>query len=92
MLLKEESEVGDWKIDSIVHPPGMEGREGPRWQAGTTGSPGWFVIAPYWFFVAAFALIGIAFWRPPLRFSLRTLLIACTLVAFVLGVVVIAAR
>jgi hypothetical protein len=87
-LLKEESEVGDWEIHSIVHPPGMEGYRESRWRVGTTGSPGWFVVAPYWFFVAAFALIGIAFWRPPLRFSLRTMLIATTLVAVVLGLAV----
>jgi hypothetical protein len=92
LLLKEETEVGEWEIHSFVHPPGMEGRIGPRWGVGTTGSPGWFVIAPYWFFVAAFALIGIAFWRPPLRFSLRTLLIATTLVAVLLGAIVYAIR
>jgi hypothetical protein len=91
-LLKAESEVGDWGIYSIVHPPGMEGRRGPSWRVATTGSPGWFVDAPYWFFVAAFALIGIAFWRPPLRFSLRTMLIATTLVAALLGAIVYASR
>ena len=43
----------------------------------------------YWFLSLLFALLGIAVWRSTLalRFSLRTLLIATTLVAVGLGVV-----
>jgi hypothetical protein len=66
----------------------MKGYIGPRWGFFDKILPwGWFVIAPHWFFVAAFAILGIAFWRPPCRFSLRTLLIATTLVALGLGII-----
>ena len=47
------------------------------------------VTIPYWFMTVIFAAIGICPW---LRFSLRTLLIATTLVAMVLGLIVYAAR
>src|SRR5262245_41353476 len=44
---------------------------------------------PYWGIVTATALLAIGSWLPwlPSRFSLRTLLIAATLVAVVLGLV-----
>ena len=45
---------------------------------------------PYWFLVLVFGGLAISPWttRPKLRFSLRTLLIATTLVAVVLGMIV----
>jgi hypothetical protein len=45
------------------------------------------LTVPYWFAVAVLCLISAVPWLPR-RFSLRTLLIATTLVAVVLGVVV----
>jgi hypothetical protein len=49
---------------------------------------------PYWFLVVISAAIGGVSWLPwwPNRFSLRTLLIATTLVAVVLGLIVWATR
>jgi hypothetical protein len=42
---------------------------------------------PYWFLVAITAMPGVLFWLPwSRRFSLRTLLIATTLVAIALGI------
>jgi hypothetical protein len=46
-------------------------------------------VAPYWFLILLTAAIAAAPWlRWPKRFSLRTLLIAMTLVAVVLGLIV----
>jgi hypothetical protein len=52
-----------------------------------------FIASPYWFLVltAATANMLTALWRPRWHFSLRTLLIATTLVAVVLGLGVWAA-
>jgi hypothetical protein len=50
-----------------------------------------YVIVPDWFLIFAFAGLGILAWFP-WRFSLRTLLVAMTLVAVVLGVIVYAMR
>jgi hypothetical protein len=52
---------------------------------------GYFVAIPYWFPVIIFATLAALPWLP-WRFSLRTLLIATTLVAIVLGLVVWAVR
>jgi hypothetical protein len=50
-------------------------------------------IAPYWFLILLTAAIAAAPWlRWPKRFSLRTLLIATTLVAVVLGLIVAVLR
>jgi hypothetical protein len=49
------------------------------------------ITAPHWFVLSSLGIIA-AFGRPPWRFSLRTLLIATTLVALVLGLVVYAVR
>ena len=52
-----------------------------------------FIDIPQWFPVLLFATLATAPWiRWSKRFSLRTLLIATTLVAVVLGLVVYAAR
>jgi hypothetical protein len=89
ILIVHETEDDEWQFHSIVHPPGMKGYRESRWRFSNKILPwGWFVVAPHWFFVAAFAILGIAFWRPPRRFSLRTLLIATTLVAVALGLIV----
>jgi hypothetical protein len=51
------------------------------------------VKVPYWFAIFAFAFVGCTPWIPwPKRFTLRTLLIATTLIAFVLGAVVYSLR
>jgi hypothetical protein len=50
----------------------------------------WVVTAPHWFIVATCVAIGSGVWVPVRRFSLRTLLIATTLVAVVLGIIVAA--
>jgi hypothetical protein len=70
----------------------------------TWGSPSWDfaihsksdryvqVMAPWWFVVLSVAIMSIIAPQLKWRFSLRTLLIATTLVAVVLGLVVYAAR
>jgi hypothetical protein len=65
---------------------GMEGYE-----TATRLDPD-LVSVPYWALIAVCIAIGTASWLPIDRFSLRTLLIATTLVAVVLGVIVYAAR
>jgi hypothetical protein len=55
------------------------------------GSGDWTVVIPQWFPAALMATICIAPWAT-LRFSLRTLLIATTLLAVVLGLAVWAGR
>ena len=50
----------------------------------------WWVQLPYWFLVAIPALCGVTPWlsQHAVRFSLRTLLIAMTLIAVMLGLLV----
>ena len=50
---------------------------------------GWGVSAPFWFLVLMTASSAIALWMErPWRFSIRSLLIAVTVIATVLGLVV----
>ena len=51
----------------------------------------WYVQTPYWFLVALGVILAAAPWLPR-RFTLRTLLIATTLVAVLLGLIVYAVR
>jgi hypothetical protein len=56
---------------------------------------GWpFIAVPYWAMILAFAIPGPALWlrKLPWRFSLRSVLIATTLVAVVLGFIVCMTR
>jgi hypothetical protein len=47
-----------------------------------------YVTAPFWFLVVVSAAIGVILqWRYPYRFTVRTLLMATTLVAVGLGIV-----
>jgi len=58
-----------------------------RWERSRAGQL--FVHVPYWFLVATITAISIIPWiRWSKRFSVRTLLIATTLVAVVLGLIV----
>jgi hypothetical protein len=50
-----------------------------------------YAFLPHWFLLATATLLAVAGWIP-LRFSLRTLLIATTLVAVLLGLAVYATR
>jgi hypothetical protein len=53
-------------------------------------SAGSYVTAPYWFLVVVSAAIGALLqWRHPYRFTVRTLLIATTLVALGLGIIAV---
>jgi hypothetical protein len=49
------------------------------------------LVAPHWFAVLSFAALAATPWLP-WRFSLRTLLIATTLIAVVLGLIVVLSR
>ncbi len=51
----------------------------------------WTLRVPYWFTIALLATCGCAPWIP-YRFSLRTLLIATTLLALTLGLVIATTR
>ena len=61
-----------------------------RWQLSYDwGGSELQVHCPHWLIIAIFAIVAAAPWVPRLRrFSLRTLLIATTLVAVVLGVII----
>jgi len=67
---------------------GMWRRDGASWKFITSPST-WIIFFPYWFptLLAAVAAVATAPWLR-WQFSLRTLLIATTLVAVVLGVIV----
>ena len=56
----------------------------------STSSPYWYIAAPNWFLALTCAALGVTPWMRQLcwRFSLRTLLIAMTLIAVVMGLVV----
>src|SRR6185503_14580435 len=58
-----------------------------------SGADEYDVFVPLWFLALIAGLVGVATWlQMPPRFSLRTLLIATTLVAVALGLVAIATR
>jgi hypothetical protein len=60
-----------------------------RTSISTSANPIWFLIVPHYCLVALALLIAGIFWLPwSNRFTLRTLLIATTLVALVLGLIV----
>lgn len=68
-------------------PPGVKAK---FWGTGTTTIKGAGPIMPYWFLVLLTGSIAAALTiRRPYQFSLRTLLIAMTLVAVVLGIIAI---
>ena len=74
--LRPIPELPSWKIAKHSYP---------------TGSVEYDLILPHWFLaVAAITLAGVPWLRWSARFSLRTLLIATTLVAAVLGMAVVA--
>jgi hypothetical protein len=61
-----------------------------RWESTSF----WYVQIPYWFLAISFTVFAALPWARSIqwRFSLRTLLIATTLVAVVLGTIVYATR
>ena len=73
----------------------LTGRQPPyradfRWN--TIGSR-WYISVPYWFLTLCAVVLGAAAWiRPSRRFSLRTLLIASTLSAILMAIIVAAIR
>jgi hypothetical protein len=58
------------------------------WEASAAG---FYIRIPHWSLVLSFGSIGLLSWFPK-RFGLRTLLIATTLIAVILGVIVYAAK
>jgi hypothetical protein len=61
---------------------------GFRWHRNVYGNLS-VVTAPHWFLMSIFGTLAVLLWLAQLhRFSLRTLLIATTLIAVVLGLVV----
>ena len=70
------------------------GAWGLDWQIKAPYPPTYRVNSPHWFLVMDAALLALLPWVRHLRwrFSLRTLLIATTLVAVVLGLIVYFAR
>ena len=74
-----------------THPPNTFEPVTTRWNIGSqaTPYPAKFVAAPHWLASMVFGTIAFAPWIHRVRqFSLRTLLIATTLIAVVLGLVV----
>jgi hypothetical protein len=79
---------GDWDVYSL---PTETWRELNPLGVDTLVSGGFVVLdntifVPYWFILILLAVLGAAPWLPG-RFSLRTLLIATTLVAVALGLI-----
>jgi hypothetical protein len=94
----------NWKIDAAVGDWTLRSRPPPDWNSGIMrpsllrrvftgftwhGLESWHV--PNWFLVLASATLAVAPWFR-WRFSLRTLFIAMTLVAMLLGVIVVLLR
>jgi hypothetical protein len=82
-----------WDYDSYsvaqIAPSSLK-RARPYWDC-SFDQYGWYILFPYWLPVLTTAVIGAGFGlRKQWRFSLRTLLIATTLVAVALGVIVAA--
>lgn len=80
----------DWRPKNINGQPGLL----PAWGFyPRPGSGDWTVVFPFWFPVVSLASMVAALWFPySNRFSLRTLLMATTLLAVVLGLGVWLAR
>jgi hypothetical protein len=74
--------ISDPPVDFIIYP-----ELGFAWGSVTNCS---YALVPYWFPLAVLATLGVLPWLP-WRFSLRTLLIAMTVVAAILGLVIWAA-
>jgi hypothetical protein len=80
--------IADWKLERSASKdfPGLRPEFGR-----ICGKSGWVLYLPYWFPVLVAGTVAIVPWLR-WRFSLRTLLIATTLVAVLLGLLVYAAR
>jgi len=65
-------------------------RLGFDYQPGTPTS--WTLFIPDWFSIGVFGALATMPWLPIKRFSLRTFLIVTTLVAAMLGAIIVAAR
>ncbi len=66
-------------------------QDGKQWRWETSKTGRFFAYIPHWFVIILAATSGIVPWLR-WHFSLRTLLIATTLIALVLGLAVYAAR
>jgi hypothetical protein len=73
-----------WRTDAPIDPP-----NGFRY--GRLPSGGLSIEVPYWFLVFVAAIPGTLPWLGFLRFSLRAMLVATTLLAILLGLIVYAA-
>jgi len=92
----DSDEAGEWigssrlYIYSVSTPPQLSKSS---WGIGTDNGPPreWALLMPHWFPVLILGIVATAPWVRQLRwqFSLRTLLIATTLVAVVLGLIVL---
>jgi hypothetical protein len=82
----EDAEESGWKYSSVPAAPGP-----PHKLSWNSDAKLLIVPVPYWCSVLLAAALALAPWLRP-RFSLRTLLIATTLVAVVLGLAVYAGR
>ena len=87
--------LGRWEIksraDNGKHSPPIAAR-GFAFDYGTYGANSLFIKTPYWFLLTLAAVPLVPHLRYLKHFSLRTLLIATTLVAVVLGLIVWAVR
>ena len=83
-----------WNAKPVMDGLDMPGRAGFYYGPHPSDHSYTLLLLPFWFVVMLVAAVGTAPWLPwwSKRFSLRTLLIATTLVAVVLGLVVYVAR
>jgi hypothetical protein len=80
-----------WSSFQVKSTP-PELRAAPSWHYGSSRF-GTYITFPIWFAVIIFAAFGVTPWvRWGRRFSLRTLLIATTIIAVVLGLIVWSVR
>src|SRR3954454_23262722 len=77
---RPKTDLANWEKDILNYHKAMEFGWGDDWRQR-------FIMIPHWFAAIVFGVAGGLPWLP-YRFSLRTLLIATTLVAAVLGLIV----
>jgi hypothetical protein len=75
-------QTGSYRINRAKESPYTV--SGFQWQTSATG---YLIQTPHWFLVLAFGTISVMPWAYKLRFSLRTLLLATTLVGVLLGLI-----
>jgi hypothetical protein len=83
------ADLTGWGVESVP----AESADSPPYWFDHSAQRGGEIRFPYWFPVVLTSVLAAAFAaRPPYRFSLRTLLVATTIVAVVMGLIAYLAR